>query len=74
MQDLNHLPANTILATMDVKSLYTNIPQDEGIAACEAVWNTRQDKNPPTESLVKLLTLVLKTTTLSLTDNTTFNF
>ena len=60
MQALNPLPVNTILATMDVSSLYTNIPQDEGIAACEAVWNTRQDKNPPTECLVKLLTLVLK--------------
>ena len=60
MQNLNPLPSNTILATMDVSSLYTNIPQDEGIAACEKVWNTRQNKSPPTECLVKLLTLVLK--------------
>ena len=28
------LPAHTILLTIDVSSLYTNIPQEEGIAAC----------------------------------------
>ena len=60
MQSLNPLPENTTLVTMDVSSLYTNIPQDEGISACEAVWNTRKDKNPSTECLVKLLKLVLK--------------
>ena len=60
MKSLNPLPENTLLASMDVTSLYTNIPQNEGIAACEEVWNTRHHQNPPTECLVKLLTLVLK--------------
>lgn len=30
---------NTILVTMDATSLYTNIPHEEGIAACEEVWD-----------------------------------
>ncbi|XP_053376905.1 uncharacterized protein LOC123530291 [Mercenaria mercenaria] len=45
---------------MDVTSLYTNIPHEDGIAACKEVWNNRSVKIPPTEMLVELLTLVLK--------------
>ena len=65
MESLNPLPSNTILASMDVSSLYTNIPQDEGIAACEEAWNTRSEKNPPTECLVTLLKLVLENNNFS---------
>ncbi|XP_063417483.1 uncharacterized protein LOC134700015 [Mytilus trossulus] len=65
MASLNPLPSNTILAFMDVSSLYTNIPQDEGIAACEDAWNTRSEKNPPTECLVTLLKLELENNNFS---------
>ncbi|XP_071138469.1 uncharacterized protein [Mytilus edulis] len=65
MEGLNPLPNNTLFASMDVSSLYTNIPQDEGIAACEEVWNTRSEKNPPTECLVTLLKLVLENNNFS---------
>ena len=54
------LPADTLLVTMDVTSLYTNIPHNEGIEACREVWESRETKRPPTESLVKLLEHVLK--------------
>ncbi|XP_071139779.1 uncharacterized protein [Mytilus edulis] len=60
MNSLSPLPNNTILVSMDVCSLYTNIPKDEGIAACEKVWNTRKDKHPQTDCLVQLLKLVLE--------------
>ncbi|XP_062610216.1 uncharacterized protein LOC134271997 [Saccostrea cucullata] len=33
------LPDHTLLVTMDVTSLYTNIPHDEGIEACREVWD-----------------------------------
>jgi hypothetical protein len=47
---------------MDVTSLYTNIPHDEGIEACREVWDSRTIQRPSTESLLKLLEHVLKLT------------
>nr|XP_022316718.1 uncharacterized protein LOC111120285 [Crassostrea virginica] len=54
------LPDHTLLVTMDVTSLYTNIPHDEGIEACREVWDRRSIQVPSTESLTKLLEHVLK--------------
>jgi hypothetical protein len=54
------LPDHTLLITMDVTSLYTNIPHQEGIEACREVWDTRRVQRPSTVSLVKLLEHVLK--------------
>jgi hypothetical protein len=50
----------SILASMDVTSLYTNIPHNDGIGACREAWDQRAVKEPPTECLVQLLTLVHK--------------
>ena len=54
------IPENTTLVTMDVTSLYTNIPHDDGIAACRKIWEQRTDQELLTECLVEMLTLVLK--------------
>lgn len=67
MAALNPLPPGTTLVTMDVTSLYTNIPHADGIEACREVWESRSVKDPPTECLVAMLTLVLKK------NNFTFN-
>ena len=40
-----NIPSNCLLATMDVKSLYTNIPSSEGISAVKAVYKS-YPKNP----------------------------
>jgi hypothetical protein len=34
MESMNPLPSGTILVSMDVTSLYTNIPHNDGIEAC----------------------------------------
>jgi hypothetical protein len=60
------IPENTTLVTRDVTSLYTNIPHDDGIAACRKIWKQRTDQEPPTECLVEMLTLVLKKQTILL--------
>jgi hypothetical protein len=45
---------------MDVTSVYTSIPHNDGIEACREAWDKRVVKEPPTEFLVQLLTLVMK--------------
>jgi len=49
-----------IARLIDVVSLYTNIPHEDGIEAYREAWNTRETMDPPDKSLVDLLTLVLK--------------
>ena len=53
-------PSDTLLVSMDVTFLYTNIAYQEGIQACEEVWEERKVMDRPTQTLVKLLTLILK--------------
>jgi hypothetical protein len=60
MESMNPFPSGTFFDSMDVTSLCTNIPHNDGIAACREVWDQRAVKEPPTECLVQLLTLVLK--------------
>ena len=63
VEDINNkeqLPENVILVTMDVSSLYTNIPQDEGIECTREALEKRDDKTVPTEFIIRLLELALK--------------
>ena len=59
VQGLDTLPLGTLLVTLDVKSLYTNIPHDDGIEACREALNTRTQLQPPTEDLVELIKQIL---------------
>ena len=60
LQESGPIPPETLLVSLDVTSLYTNIPHEDGIRACKEAWEERPAKDPPTEILVKLLTLILK--------------
>ena len=59
LQSIIDLSSETLLVTLDVKSLYTNIPHSEGIEACRAALNTRQVLQPPTKYLIHLIKLIL---------------
>ena len=56
------VPQNTILVSMDVTSLYTNIPQEEGITTVCKAYENFHNYNPPIPShhLKEMLCLILK--------------
>jgi hypothetical protein len=56
----DRLPENTILATFDVKALYTNIPQGDGMKATRESLNERKNPKVPTEYIIRMLELILK--------------
>ena len=62
IEAISEIPSNTILVTIDVCSLYTNIPHKDGIRATTRALDTREDKTVPTEVLIKLLNYILKKT------------
>ena len=53
------LPRNAMIATWDVMSLFTIIPQAEGVQASREALNMRHDQHVPTEFIVRLLEIVL---------------
>ena len=48
------------LFSMDVKSLYTSIPQEDGLIALRHFLDQRPDPEPPTNTLIRLAELVLQ--------------
>ena len=59
LSNLGNLPNNAILVTLDVSSLYPNIPHNQGIDACRHFLDTRPNKHIPTETLCDLLQMIL---------------
>ena len=48
-----------LVFTMDIKSLYTIIPNDEGLLALKYFLDKRENKDPPADTLVRMAELVL---------------
>lgn len=65
MNDKGPQPTNTIPVTLDVASLYTNIPIQEGINIFKSFLDSRTDKTMPTIFLITLLTFVLSCNVLT---------
>ena len=60
INDEENLPENTKPVAIDIKSMYSNIPIDEGVGAFKEELEKRDDKSVPTEFYIKLLKLVLE--------------
>ena len=55
-----NLPNNVILITIDVRSLYTNIPNDQGIQACIDMLKETNMVSPESEqSIINILSFIL---------------
>ena len=59
LRNLGQIPEGAILCTLDVSSLYTNIPNHEGILAVANKLRSDPTKTPITQFILDLLTLVL---------------
>ena len=55
-----HIPSNAILVTIDVSSLYTNIPQDEGTESCLEAIEAVEASHIPMNLLQQLFDIVLR--------------
>lgn len=51
---------NSLLVTMDVESMYTNIDHESGLAAVEKAFNDNPDPKRPDQQILDLLELSLK--------------
>ena len=59
MNETKIINKNTILVTLDVKSLYTNIPNHEEIEAVKSALNSVSQKPIATKVIIKFLFLIL---------------
>ena len=59
LQTIGNLPANSLLVTLNVSSLYANIPHNEGINACDYSLRSRSRPNILTVTLCDLIHMIL---------------
>ena len=56
---VEEVPENSLLVTLDVKSLYTNIPNNEGIKAVKEAYDKHPNKTVLTKVITTFLSLIL---------------
>ena len=59
ISDIGNIPPNSYLVKMDVKSLYTDIPNSEGIVAVKNVNDNYPKKSIATKVITTFLALIL---------------
>ena len=56
---VNNIPEDSLLVTLDVKSLYTSIPNNEGIKAVKEAYEKHPSKTVSTKVIITFLSLIL---------------
>ena len=64
----NNLPDNTILVTLDVTALYSNIPHNDGIGACKKHLDRRALSTTSSEDICQLIKFILENNVFSFND------
>ena len=59
LRKLPALPPGTLMVTLNISNLYTNIPHEEGIKPCEEFLNSRELLIPSRADLFHLVRLIL---------------
>ena len=59
ISNLGELPEESYLVTMDVKALYTNIPNDEGPQALKEALDQKQNQSLASRVIVTVMSLIL---------------
>ena len=62
LRSLGKLPEGAILCTVDIVGLYPNIPHSAGLTSLRRVLEFRDNKEIPSDTLIELAEIVLKTT------------
>ncbi|XP_068696876.1 uncharacterized protein [Montipora foliosa] len=66
---IGKLPSNSLLVTLDVSSLYTNIPHNEGINACDYFLRTDPHNTIPTGTICDLIRMILTMNNFTFNDS-----
>ena len=68
-RDFTFSGKNKFIFTMDITSLYTVIPNNEGLSALKFYFDQRSTKEPSSETLLRLAELVLTLNCFSFSNN-----
>ena len=59
LEKVKDIPQESLLVTLDVKSLYANIPNNEGITAVNESYDKYKEKAVSTKVIITFLSLIL---------------
>ena len=59
LNHVRHIPKESLLVTLDVKSLHTDIPNNEGIKAVREAYDKHPSKTVSTKVIIKFLSAIL---------------
>ena len=59
LNQIEEVPQDSLLVTLNVKSLYINNPNNEGIKAVKEAYDKRPDKTVSTKVITTFLSLIL---------------